>query len=66
MQYIQHLADITASPFELTTHTSSSEVLSLHGETRKKRAEIALAVDGYGIEIRDVRCAQPDGNRLIS
>ncbi|KAL8916686.1 MAG: hypothetical protein Q9172_006190 [Xanthocarpia lactea] len=47
MHYIQHLAEITASPFESTIHTSSSEVLSLHGETRKKRAEIALAVNGY-------------------
>ncbi|KAL8860704.1 MAG: hypothetical protein Q9178_002734 [Gyalolechia marmorata] len=66
MQYIQHLADITASPFESTAHTSSSEVLSLHGETRKKRAEIALAVNGYGIEIRDLAEASSKDARRIT
>ncbi|KAL8847436.1 MAG: hypothetical protein Q9221_007505 [Calogaya cf. arnoldii] len=55
MLYLQKLADIAASPSGEPANALSSEVLSLHGETRKKRSEIALAVDGYGIEIRDIR-----------
>ncbi|CAO1599510.1 hypothetical protein XANCAGTX0491_003233 [Xanthoria calcicola] len=55
MQHFQRLAEITASPFEKNTRTLSSEVLSVQGETRKKRFEIALAVNGYGVEIRDMR-----------
>ncbi|KAL9000276.1 MAG: hypothetical protein Q9169_000993 [Polycauliona sp. 2 TL-2023] len=51
MQYFQRLADIPASPFESNAQTLSSEVLSLQGEIRKKRSELALAVNGYGIEI---------------
>ncbi|KAL8752434.1 MAG: hypothetical protein Q9199_005745 [Rusavskia elegans] len=58
MQYFQKLADITASPFEPNARVLSSEVQSLQGETKKKRSEIALAVNGYGIEIRDVRSGQ--------
>lgn len=54
MQHFQRLAEITASPFEQNARTFSSEVLSVQGETRKKRFEIALAVNGYGVEIRDV------------
>ena len=56
MQYFQKLADIPASPFETHARIRSSEVLSFLGETRRKRPEMALAVDGYGIEIRDVCC----------
>ncbi|KAI4275119.1 MAG: hypothetical protein LQ337_003444 [Flavoplaca oasis] len=53
MQYFQKLADIPASPFETHAGIRSSEVLSFQGETRRKRPEIALAVDGYGIEIQE-------------
>ena len=59
MQHFQRLAEITASPFEKNTRTLSSKVLSVQGETRKKRFEIALAVNGYGVEIRDVRSYYP-------
>ena len=55
MEHFQRLAEITASPFEKNARTWSSEVISVQGETRKKRSEIALAVNGYGVEIRDVR-----------
>ncbi|KAL8671027.1 MAG: hypothetical protein Q9168_004459 [Polycauliona sp. 1 TL-2023] len=55
MQYFQKLADIPASPFESNAKVLSSEVLSIQGETRRKRSELALAVNGYGIEIRDMR-----------
>lgn len=58
MQHIRKLADINATPSGPNARVLSSEVVSLHGENRKKRSEIALAVDGYGIEIRDVRCAR--------
>ncbi|KAL8770909.1 MAG: hypothetical protein Q9209_003560 [Squamulea sp. 1 TL-2023] len=58
MQHVRKLADITAIPFGSNARIQSSEVVSLNGENRKKRSEIALAVDGYGLEIRDVRFAR--------
>lgn len=54
LQYVRTLAEIQASPFQPNAPVRSSDVLSLTGLTRKKRSEIALAIDNHSIAIYDV------------
>ncbi|KAL8699445.1 MAG: hypothetical protein Q9224_001409 [Gallowayella concinna] len=55
MQYVQTLAEVPTNPFEHKHRILSSEVLSSHGVSKKKRSEIALAVNNHSIGIYNIR-----------
>ncbi|KAL8651200.1 MAG: hypothetical protein Q9210_003390 [Variospora velana] len=65
-QYVRTLAEIQASPFQPNAPVRSSDVLSLTGLTRKKRSEIALAVDNHSIAIYDVRSGSVAASYAVS
>ncbi|KAL8821541.1 MAG: hypothetical protein Q9223_000449 [Gallowayella weberi] len=55
MQYVQTLAEVPTNPFGHKHRTLSSEVLSFHDVSKKKRSEIALAVNAHSISIYNIR-----------
>ncbi|KAL8940496.1 MAG: hypothetical protein Q9216_002783 [Gyalolechia sp. 2 TL-2023] len=55
LQSVRILAEVPKNPLGLDTPIRTSDVSSLTGFDKKKRSEIALAVDGHSIGIYDVR-----------
>ncbi|KAL8763704.1 MAG: hypothetical protein Q9184_000599 [Pyrenodesmia sp. 2 TL-2023] len=62
MEYCRVLAEIQASPSQPNAPAKSAEVFSFTGSKRKKRSELALAVDHHSLGIYDVR----SGNTVAS
>lgn len=66
MEFFHTLAEIQASPSQPNAPAKSAEVLSFTDSKRKKRSEIALAVDNHSLGIYDVSDSQSilKGQRL--
>lgn len=62
LQYVRTLAEVPQNPLGSDTLVRTSEVSSFTGLSKRKRSEIALAVDNHSVGIYDVGAAQ---NRLI-
>lgn len=65
LPYVRILAEIQASPFQPSAPVRSSEVLSFAGSSRRKRSEIALAIDNHSVGLYDVGAAQITSIDLI-
>ena len=50
------LAILPKGPRSLAAHDHAADVYSIAGPERKKRTELAIAIDGYGTNIYDVCC----------